>query len=64
MENMAWDGPKWGRELLFPASPDLADILGDMDYDFENRRLGGESKPGNLNGSCERDSEAGVLEFD
>ena len=30
----------------------------------QNRRLGGESKPGNLNGSCERDAEAGVLEFD
>ena len=28
------------------------------------RRLGGESKPGNLNGSCERDAEAGVLQFD
>ena len=31
---------------------------------FFDRRLGGESKPGNLNGSCERDPEAGVLEFD
>ena len=30
----------------------------------KDRRLGGESKPGNLNGSCERDAEAGVLEFD
>ena len=28
------------------------------------RRLGGESKPGNLNGSCMRDSVAGALEFD
>ena len=28
-----------------------------------DRRLGIESKPGNLNGSCERDAEAGVLEF-
>ena len=27
---------KWGWEVLFPASPDLADILGDMDLDFEN----------------------------
>ena len=35
MEKMAWDGPKWGREVLFPANPDLADILGDMDLDFE-----------------------------
>ena len=29
----------------------------------KDRRLGIESKPGNLNGSCERDAEAGVLEF-
>ena len=36
MEKIAWDGPKWGREDLFPANPDLADILGDMDLDFEN----------------------------
>ena len=27
---------KWGREVLFPAYPDLADILGDTDFDFEN----------------------------
>ena len=33
---MAWDGPKWGREVLFPTNPDLADILGRMDFDFEN----------------------------
>ena len=26
---------KWGREVLFPANPDLADILGDMDLDFD-----------------------------
>ena len=32
---MAWDGPKWGREVLFPANPDLADILGDADFDFD-----------------------------
>ena len=30
------DGLKWGQEVLFPANPDLADILGDMDFDFEN----------------------------
>ena len=36
MEKMASDGPKWGREVLFPANPDLADILGRMDFDFEN----------------------------
>ena len=35
-QQMAWDGPKWGREVLFPANPDLADILGDTDFDFEN----------------------------
>ena len=34
---MAWDGPKWGREGLFAAAnPDLADILGDLDFYFEN----------------------------
>ena len=27
---------KWGREVLLPANPDLADILGDIDLDFEN----------------------------
>ena len=27
MEKIAWDGPKWGREGLFPANQDLADIL-------------------------------------
>ena len=36
MEKIAWDGPKWGREGLFSADPDLADILGRPDLDFEN----------------------------
>ena len=36
MEKMAWDGPKRGREDLFPANPDLANILGSTDLDFEN----------------------------
>ena len=36
MEKFAWNCPKWGRELFFPTNPDLADILGDMDFDFEN----------------------------
>ena len=36
MEKMIWDGPKCGRKGLFPANPDLADILGDMDFDFDN----------------------------
>ena len=35
-ERMTWDGPKWCREGLFPANPDLADISGDMDLDFKN----------------------------
>ena len=33
---MASDGPKWGREDLFPTNPDLADILGRTDLNFEN----------------------------
>ena len=33
---IAWDGPKWGQEGLFPANPDLADILGRTDLDFDN----------------------------
>ena len=36
MEKMASDGPKWGREELFPTNPDLANILGRTDLDFEN----------------------------
>ena len=36
MEKMAWDGAKWGREGFFPTNTDLADVLGDMDFDFEN----------------------------
>ena len=35
MEKMAWDGPKWGREVFFPTNPDLVDILGRTDLDFE-----------------------------
>ena len=35
MEKMAWDGPKWGREDFFPTNPDLANILGRMDFNFE-----------------------------
>ena len=33
---IASNGPKWGQELFFPASADLANILGDTDVDFEN----------------------------
>ena len=33
---MGRESPKWGREGFFPANPDLADILGDTDFDFEN----------------------------
>ena len=33
---MAWDGAKWGQEDPFLANPDLADILGRTDLDFEN----------------------------
>ena len=35
MEKMAWDGPKWGQEDFVPTDPDLADILGRMDLEFE-----------------------------
>ena len=33
---MGPDGPKWGQEDFFPTNPDLADILGRTDLDFEN----------------------------
>ena len=36
MEKRASDGPKWGREDLFPTNPDLADILGRTDLNSEN----------------------------
>ena len=36
---MAPDGPKWGQEDFFPTNPDLADILGRTDFDFENFHL-------------------------
>ena len=36
MEKMAWDGPKWGQEDFSPTNPDLADILGRTDFDFES----------------------------
>ena len=36
MEKFAPYGPKWGQEDFFPTNPDLADILGRTDLDFEN----------------------------
>ena len=36
MGKIAWNGMKWCREAIFPTNLDLADILGDMDFDFEN----------------------------
>ena len=36
MEKMAWDCPKWGQDNFFSTNPDLADILGRMDLNFEN----------------------------
>ena len=36
MEKIPWDGPKQGREGIFLANLDLADILGRTDLDFEN----------------------------
>ena len=35
-QKMAWDCPKWGREVFFPADPNLANILSDTDFDFED----------------------------
>ena len=35
MKKMAWDGTKWGQEDFFPTYPDLVDILGRTDLDFE-----------------------------
>ena len=29
----------WGQEVFFPTNADLADILGDMDLNFENFRF-------------------------
>ena len=29
-------GTKWGKDVVFPTHPDLADIWGRMDSDFEN----------------------------
>ena len=35
-----WNGRKWGREVLLPTDPDLADILGRTDFDFKNFMFG------------------------
>ena len=35
-QKMGREGPKWAREVFFLANPDLADILGRTDFDFEN----------------------------
>ena len=37
---MTWEGPKWAREVLFPANPNLANILGDTYFDFRNLIFG------------------------
>ena len=36
MEEIVPNSPRWGQEVIFPTNPDLADILGDTDFDFEN----------------------------
>ena len=36
MEKNVWDGPKWGREDVFLTNPELADILGRVDLDFDS----------------------------
>ena len=35
-QKMGPEGPKWGREGLFPAKKNIADILGRTNFDFEN----------------------------
>ena len=35
MEKLAWGGPKWAPRGLFPTNPNLAEILGKTDLDFE-----------------------------
>ena len=39
-QKMGPDGPKWGQEDFFPTNPDLADILGRTDSDFDNFYFG------------------------
>ena len=29
----------WGWEVIFPTNPDLVDIFGDMDFDFDNFQI-------------------------
>ena len=36
MDKMVCNEIKWGQEVLFPTNPDLVDILGRTDFDFEN----------------------------
>ena len=36
MGTNAWDGLKWGQEDCVPTNPDLADILGRTDLEFED----------------------------
>ena len=36
MQKMGPEGPKWAKEDFFPTNPDLADILGRTDLNFEN----------------------------
>ena len=42
---MGPDGPKWGQEDFFPTNPDLADILGRTNFDFENFHVGDSLDP-------------------
>ena len=35
MEKMAWDGPRWDPRSFFPTNPDLTDIFGRTDLNFE-----------------------------
>ena len=36
MDKFAPNGTKWGQEVFFPTNPDLANILGRMDLDYDN----------------------------
>ena len=36
LEKFVQNNPKWGAELVFPINQDPVDMLGRMDFDFDN----------------------------